>query len=100
MSQFTVKQKSANLVISDSDDIDVEEPEDEETTELDLEVNEEVDMARQASDDQEIQELANEVDSDIRFFVGESDLELGWSAMTKVCRRLTGVYPKLTSFYV
>ena len=98
--QFAVKQKSANSVISDSDDIDVEEPEDEETTELDLEVDEEVDMAQQASDDQKIQELANEVDLDICFFVGASDLELGRSAMTKVHRWLTGVYPKLTSFHV
>jgi len=44
LSQFTVKQKSATLVISDSDDINIEEPKDEETTELDLEVDVEIDM--------------------------------------------------------
>jgi hypothetical protein len=64
-------------------------------------IDEEVDMDRQASDDQEIQELANEVDSDIRFFVGVSDLELGRSAMTKVRGRLTRrLLQELTSFYV
>jgi hypothetical protein len=49
-----------------------------------LEADEEVDKDRQASDEQEIQELADEVDADDRFFVGANDLELGRSAMNKV----------------
>jgi hypothetical protein len=88
LSQFTAKPKSGNLVISDSDN---DEPE-EELPDMDLEMDEEVDVDRQTSDDQEIQELANEVDTDVRFFVGTSDLALGRSAMAKVRLPFTGVF--------
>lgn len=51
------------------------ESEDEEFDEVELEDDEEIDKDRQASDEQEIQALADEVDADVRFFVGASDLE-------------------------
>ena len=79
------------------DSNDVEEPEDEASVEEELEDDEEVDEDRRASDEREIKELANEVDADFRFFVVESDLELGRSAMTKVRRKLIGNFYKLTS---
>lgn len=91
-----MKSRSGNSVNSDSDD---EELEEEESADADLEMDEKVDVDRQTSDDQEIQELANEVDSDVRFFVGTSDLALGRSAMTKVHVRFIGVFRKLTLFY-
>ena len=78
------------------DDDDDEEPEDEDLVEEELEADEEVDADRLASDEREIEELANEVDADLRFFVGVSDLELGRSAMTKVRGQLTGVLHELT----
>ena len=77
------------------DDDDDEEPEDEDLVEEELEADEEVDADHLASDEWEIEELANEVDADLRFFVGASDLELGRSAMTKVCGQLTGVLHEL-----
>ena len=77
-------------------DDDIEEDEDEEPAEPELEVDEEIDLNRQASDEHEIEELANEVDADVRFFVGMSDLELGRSAMTKVCGKLIGILHELT----
>ena len=49
---------------------DVEEPEDEELVEEELEADEEVDKDQRASDEKEIEELANEVDANIHFFVG------------------------------
>jgi hypothetical protein len=70
------------------DNEDDEEPEDDEPDEEELEADEEVDEDRRASDENEIEELAKEVDADIRFFVGASDLELGRSAMTKVRSKL------------
>jgi hypothetical protein len=70
------------MMSSDGDDAD--EPEDEDMDEVELEADEEIDKDREASDEQEIQELADEVDADIRFFVGGSDLALGRSAMLKV----------------
>ena len=76
----------------DDEDSDAEDPEDEE-----LEADEEVDEDRRASDEWEIEELANEVDADLRFFVGANDLELGRSAMTKVRGQLTGILYELTS---
>jgi hypothetical protein len=66
---------------------------------VELEADEEIDMDRQASDEQEIQELADEVDADVRFFVGSSDLELGQSAMSKVRGHFTSTFYKLMSFY-
>jgi len=66
---------------------------------VELEADEEIDMDRQASDEQEIWELADEVDADVRFFVGSSDLELGRSAMSKVRGRFTSTFHKLMSFY-
>jgi hypothetical protein len=66
---------------------------------VELEADEEIDMDRQASDEQEIQELANEVDADVRFFIGSSDLELGRSAMSKVRDHFTSTFYKLMSFY-
>ena len=78
----------------DSDD--VEESEDEELVEEELEADEEVDEDRRASDEKEISELANEVEADIRFFVGASDLELGRSAITKVRSKLIDILCKLT----
>ena len=83
LSQFSVKRKSADSLNEDD-----EEPEDEEPVEEELEADEEVDEDRRASDENEIEELANEVDADIRFFVGASDLELRRSAMTKVHSKL------------
>ena len=87
------------MLISDSDDVDDEEPEEEEPAEVELEADEEIDMDQQASDEQEIWELANEVDVDVRFFIGSSDLELGQSAMSKVCGHFTSTFHKLMSFY-
>jgi hypothetical protein len=72
----------ANSLALDSDD--VEELEDEEPVEEELEADKEINEDRRASDEGEITELAGEVDADVRFFVGASDLELGRSAMTKV----------------
>ena len=77
------------------DDDDDEEPEDEDLVEEELEADEEVDADHLASDEREIEELANEVDADLHFFVGASDLELGQSAMTKVRGQLTGVLHEL-----
>jgi hypothetical protein len=68
-----------------SDGGDTDKPEDEDMDEVELEVDEEIDKDQKASDEQEIQELADEVDADIRFFVRESDLALEQSAMLKVC---------------
>ena len=79
------------------DSEDVEELEDEEPEEGELKDDEEIDEDRQASDENEIEEVAKEVDTDIRFFVGASDLELGRSAMTKVCSKLIGFLRELTS---
>lgn len=78
----------------------VEESEDEELVEdsEELEADEEVDEDRRASDEREIEELANEVDADVQFFVGASDLELGRSAMTKVCSKFIGTSHELTLF--
>lgn len=70
-------------MFSDSDDAD--ELDDEEMDEVDLEADKEIDKDQEVSDKQEIQELADEVDADIQFFVGRANLELGWSAMLKVC---------------
>ena len=81
----------------DADDVD--ELEDEETDEADEEADEEIDKDQQASDKWEIQELADEVDADIRFFVGASDLELGQSAMTKVRGKSVRVFRELTSHW-
>jgi len=81
----------------DADDVD--ELEDEETDEAELEADEEIDKDRQASDEREIQELADEVDADICFFIGASDLELGWSAMTKVRGKSVHVFRELTSHW-
>jgi len=81
----------------DADDVD--ELEEEETDEADEEADEEIDKDRQASDEREIQELTNEVDADIRFFVGASDLELGRSAMTKVRGKSVHVFHELTSHW-
>lgn len=81
----------------DADDVD--ELEEEETDEAELEADEEIDKDRQASDEREIQELADEVDADIRFFVGASDLELGRSAMTKVRGKSVCVFHELTSHW-
>ena len=77
------------------DNDDDEEPEDEDLVEEELEADEEVDVDHLASDEREIEELANEVDADLRFFVVASDLELGRSAMTKVHGQLTGVLHEL-----
>lgn len=71
-----------------------EELEDEEPEEL--EADEEVDEDRRASDEKEIEEVGKEVDEDIRFFVGASDLELGRSAMVKVRSKLIGILRELT----
>lgn len=85
------------MIFSDVDADDADEIEDEETDEADEEADEEIDKDRQASDEREIQELADEVDADIRFFVGASDLELGRSAMTKVRGESTRIFHGLTS---
>jgi hypothetical protein len=66
---------------------------------VELEADEEIDIDWQASDEQEIQELADEVDADVRFFIGSSDLELGRSAMSKVRGRFTSAFYKLMLFY-
>jgi hypothetical protein len=77
--QFSAKKKSTDndAIFSDVDANDVDELEEEKMDEAELEADEEIDKDRQASDEREIQELADEVDTDIRFFVGASDLELG-----------------------
>jgi hypothetical protein len=75
----------------DDEGDDTDELEDEEVDETEFEADEEVDTARQASDEQEIQELVDGVDADVRFFVGASDLELGRSAMIKVCGNIISV---------
>jgi len=92
-----MKRKSTDndTVFSDGDDAD--EIEDEEMDEPELEADEEIDKDRQASDEREIQELADEVDADVRFFVGESDLQLGRSAMIKVRGNFIKVFQELTS---
>ena len=66
---------------------------------MELEVDEEIDMDQQASNEQEIWELADEVDADVRFFIGSSDLEIGRSAMSKVHGHFTNAFHKLMSFY-
>jgi len=81
----------------DADDVD--ELEDEDPDETELEADEEIDKDQQASDEWEIQELADEVDADIRLFVGASDLELGRSAMTKVRGKSVRVFHELTSHW-
>ena len=40
--------------------------------------------------------LTDEVNADGHLFVGMSDLELGWSVMTKVCGNFTGAIQELT----
>ena len=78
------------------DNEDEEEPEDEEELIEELESDEEIDKDRRVSNEHKIEELVNEVDADLRFFVGASDLELRQSAMTKVCGQLTGILHELT----
>ena len=64
----------------DPDDSDDDELDDEE-----LEAQAEVNKDREASDDAEIEDLAQEVENDVRFFVGAADVALGRSALLKVC---------------
>jgi hypothetical protein len=56
----------------------------DELDEEDLEAEKETDKDRQASDDAEIQDLAREVDEDLRFFVATAERELGEAALLKV----------------
>jgi len=77
-------------------DADMDEDEADQLNDDELEAEEEIDKDRQASDEQEIQDLADEVDADIRFFVGMSDLELGRSAMTKVRGKSVDIFCRLT----
>jgi len=95
-----MKRKSTDndTVFPDGDNAD--EIKDEEMDEPELEANEEIDKGWQASDEREIQELADEVDADVRFFVGESDLKLGRSAMIKVRGNFIEVFQELTSSLV
>ena len=79
----------------DSEDASVKELENEEPVKEELEAD---DKDQQASDEKEIEELANKVDADIHFSVGVSDLKLGQSAMTKVCSKLIGILRELTSY--
>ena len=81
-----------DVIFSDVDANDADKIEDEELDEAD----EEIDKDQQASDEWEIQELANEVDVDICFFVRASNLELGQSAMTKVCGKSIRIFHGLT----
>ena len=83
-----------DMIFSDEDDAD--EVENEETDEAELDANEEIDKDWQVSDEREIQELVDKVDADVRFFVGASDLELGWSAMIKVCGKPVNAFHELT----
>ena len=64
----------------DPDDSDDDEPDDEE-----LEAQVEVDKDHEASDDAEIEDLVQEVENDVHFFVGAADVALGCSALLKVC---------------
>ena len=73
------------------DSEDADNPEDEEPVEEELEAEKEVDKDQQTSNEQEIEELVGEVDTDSHFFVGVSDLELGQSAMTKVHSKFIGI---------
>ena len=80
----------ADSVVLDTED--VEEVEEQEVDEVeDLEADEEIDDEWRASDKKEIEELGKEVDENIPFFVRTGDLELGQSAMTKVCSELIGI---------
>jgi hypothetical protein len=64
---------------------DEDEEDEGELDEKELEAQAEVDKDREASDDAEIQDLAKEVERDIRFIVGAADAALGRSALLKVC---------------
>ena len=79
------------------DSEDVKELEDEEPVKEELEADKEIDEDQWASNEKEIEELGKEVDADICFFVGVSDLELGQSVMTKVHSKFIGVLRELTS---
>ena len=60
--------------------MDDDEPDDEE-----LEAQAELDKDREASNSAEIQDLAEEVERDARFFVGAAESALGRSSLLKVC---------------
>jgi hypothetical protein len=55
----------------------------------DLEALEEMDKDCEASNDAEIQHLAQEVDEDMQFFVGTGEWKLGEAALLKVCMYVT-----------
>jgi hypothetical protein len=65
--------------------LDAEDLGDDELDDEELEAQAELDKDREASDDAEIQDLAEEVERDAQFFVGAADSALGRSALLKVC---------------
>ena len=85
--QFSTKRKR-----NDSDDsagnwVDtapVDEMEENEMDDEDLEAIKETDKDREASDEAEIQDLSQEVDEDMQFFVATAERKLGEAALLKV----------------
>ena len=86
MSQFSAKRKSndgddstGDWIGLPADEIDEDEMDDE-----DLEAIKEMDKDRQASDEAEIRELAQDVDEDMQFFFATGERKLGEAALLKV----------------
>ena len=87
MSQFSAKRKRNDgddgtgdwIETSPADEIDEDEMDNE-----DLEATKEMDKDCLASDEAEIQDIAQEVDEDMRFFVATGERKLGEAALLKV----------------
>jgi len=87
LSQFSTKRKGNEGDDGAGDWINtspVDELEEDELDDEDLEALAEIDKDRQASDEAEIQNLAREVDEDMRFFVATGERKLGEAALLKV----------------
>jgi hypothetical protein len=87
LSQFSTKRKSNDGDDSAGDWINTlpaNEMDEDEIDDEDLEAAKEMDKDRQASDEAEIQDLAQEVDEDMQFFVATGERKLGEAALLKV----------------
>jgi hypothetical protein len=85
LSQFSTKRtRNEGDDTGDWIDSPANEPDDDDMDDEDLEAVKEMDKDRQASDEVEIQDLAQEVDEDMQFFVATGECRLGETALLKV----------------
>jgi hypothetical protein len=87
LSQFSTKQKSNDNDDSAGDWINTSpanEMDEDEMDDEDLKAAKEMDKDHQASNEAEIQDLAQEVDKDMQCFVATGERKLGKAALLKV----------------